>query len=244
MRFVPAILLLVAGCAARVPATGRAAGWHGEVRTWGTMRAVMREQRQEGRVDLESAVEGSSSFGIGALAQLQGEIVILDGVVWTSRVRAGKQVETREGLVPGDRSTLLAACEVERWSEEPIGAAADLAALEESIASALERRGLGEVETVPFVIEGELGGLDAHVLDGACPYTGPLAEEDEPAREHRAESEGTLVGFFTHLPPGTLTHHGSRVHVHALLRGEVPFVGHVDAVALPAGARLRLPLGT
>ena len=46
------------------------------------------------------------------------------------------------------------------------------------------------------------------------------------------------------LPPGTLTHHGSKTHVHAiLLGGSFEYVGHVDDARIPKGAELLLPVG-
>jgi hypothetical protein len=59
--------------------------WNEPVATWGTMREVMHDGRTEGRVRLGDAAAAPDAIGLGALAGLSGEIVILDGAVWTSR---------------------------------------------------------------------------------------------------------------------------------------------------------------
>ena len=97
-------------------------------------------------------------------------------------------------------------------------------------------------ETFPFVVRGELEELDAHVLNGRCPYAGPGSKETDPVTRARTRASGTLVGFYTELEPGLITHHGSRTHVHVLLEGDPAFVGHDDAVRIRRGARIGLPL--
>ena len=50
-----------------------------------------------------------------------------------------------------------------------------------------------------------------------------------------------LVGFFSREPSGALTPPGSRVHVHVVVAGAQPFVGHVDAVTIPPRTRILVP---
>ena len=87
----------------------------------------------------------------------------------------------------------------------------------------------------------ELENLDAHVLEGRCPYA-PGEGGGEPLRRSFSAATGWLVGFYSNLGPGELTHPGEHVHVHVLIPGPEPFVGHVDSVGARKGAAIRLPV--
>lgn len=211
------------------------------MRTWGTMREVMHDGRTEGKVSISDAAASPHSVGIGALAGLAGEIAIIDGDVWISRATAPPRIETTHGCSAGDRAALLAVTNVTSWNEIAIDRDVAPGELDSLLNSFAERNGLARCETFPFVIRGDFDDLDAHVLNGRCPYAGPGSSETDPVRAQTKSASGRLVGFFTRLEPGILTHHGSQTHVHVLLEGDTPFVGHVDAVRIRKGATLRLP---
>lgn len=235
--------LLLAGVLSLALASSacRSSGWNEPVRTWGTMRAVMHDGRTEGKVRVADAVAAPHAVGIGALAGLSGEIVILDGNVWTSRVIDAPRIETAKVVKPADEAALLAVTQVSRWSEHTLEHDLSAVDLDDRLRALADETGLPRVQTFPFVIRGELDELDAHVLNGRCPYVGSGPENTDPVRTPRAHANGTLIGFYTELEAGLLTHHGSRTHVHVLIEGAAPFVGHVDSVRIRQGARICLP---
>jgi hypothetical protein len=53
--------------------------------------------------------------------------------------------------------------------------------------------------------------------------------------------QGRLVGSFARDAAGVLTHHGSWVHVHAIVDLDPIFTGHVESTGIAAGAVLRVP---
>ena len=85
-----------------------------------------------------------------------------------------------------------------------------------------------------------------HIINGECPTVGSgqsrAGASPEPYRAAHEVAYGTLVGFYAEGQAGVLTHHDSRTHVHAMLAGEQPLMGHVDAVDLKAGAVVRVPV--
>ncbi len=219
---------LLSGCA-----TER---WDGRIESWGSLREVLREGRKEGRVELSSAV-GATSIGLGALEGLEGEVLVVDGEIWVSR---SDDLTARRGA-EGDRAALLALSRVEAWEERALDRTLTIAELEQELAPILDALGHEDPGTLPFVIECELESLDAHVLAGRCPYSEVDDSGRTPVRFSRKAEAATLVGFFTELPPGVLTHRGSPLHVHVLTRGREPFVGHVDDARIGAGAVLKVP---
>lgn len=215
--------------------------WDGRVETWGTMHAVMHDGDTGGKVRLSNAIAHPHAFGIGALSGLTGEIAILDGVAWTSRVDAAGGIETARSPRVDDQAALLAVAHVERWSAEEIEHDIALGDLGEYVRARAGGAGLERSSTIPFVVSGELDELDAHVLNGRCPYAGPGASGTEPVKGGRSRAQGTLVGFYTDGEPGRLTHQGQNTHVHVVLAGPSPFVGHVDGVRILSGASLSVP---
>lgn len=226
-------VLLLAGCA-----SGR---WDGRVRQWGTLREVLREGHVEGKAQIAEVACGPGATGIGALADLAGEVTVIEGETWVARPSTGTPPTVARTRNATDQAAFLVLATVPSWTETRIDAATHWDDLEALIASRADGGGLSGAETIPFVIEGDFDGLEAHVLNGACPFAADPAKRGEPVRFSRERTHGRLVGFFTTLPPGTLTHHGTRMHVHVVLDGSEGTSGHVDRADLQAGSMLRLP---
>ena len=229
-------------CAAYLASCAAPRGsWDGSVGRWGSVREALREGKSESRVEVGSVVSSKHALGVGAVAGLQGEITVLDGVVSVSRGAAGGSIASERGAGEGVQATLLALARVERWRSEPLPASADRTAFEADVQRAVERAGFGQLESVPFTVRGELTGLRGHVLRGACPHGEGVAPEGSlaPLELHLQRAHATLVGFWTRLPAGELTHHGERTHVHVLLQDGT--TAHVDQVGAGSTAVLALP---
>jgi acetolactate decarboxylase len=230
MRSLVLVLVLASASCAR---------WDGGIERHGSMGEVMRAGKTGPRISLDAAARSSRTVAIGALEGLDGEIAIVDGEVWVSRARAGKAV-SETVLNSGLSATLLASADVPSWRRTEIER--EVAALDEYLAGMAEPCGLGPYSAWPFVIQGELLDLEAHVLRGACPSSGKVPKGKEPLRRSFERVRGRLVGFYAPDSAGDLTHHGVRSHVHVVIVGwDEPFVGHVDSVRIAPGATLRTP---
>jgi hypothetical protein len=226
-----AIALWLAACGS--------ARWDGRVASWGTMREVMRDGRTEGRVALDAVIR-PASVGLGALEGLSGEIAVLGGEAWVARVVDGR-LECARGTRAGERATLLALGEVDVWDEVRIERDLAPEELVELLAS-LEAEGRTPAGAPwPFVVEGGLVGVEAHVLNGACPFAGEVEPGHEPLRRSLDRAAGKLVGFHAPGSAGVLVHHGQAIHAHVLLETPEVYVGHVDRAGVLAGARVLVP---
>ena len=234
------VLALSAGCHS-TPRPGSAGAWNGQIEIHGAMREVMLEGKTQGRVALDTLQGDPSLVAIGALAGLEGELVALDGIVWTTRAKPLGVLETRAGATHDEQATMLASARVADWVRVPIPGGLAFEGLDEFVAQAARGQGLAGTTTFPFVIEGGLLEVRAHVLHGRCPMAGPGPAESEPVRRFLPEVHARLVGFYTTLPPGTLTHHGQRTHVHLLVKEGEPLAAHVDDLRIAPGAVLKLP---
>lgn len=210
---------------------------------YGTMRSVMREGSTEARAALRDW-SGPNTVAVGAIEGLDGEITIVDGETWVSRVRDGRVVTSGPDVGPRDQATLLVASPVQHWRTIRLDAPATGADLEAAIERAAALHGMNTSQPFPFILSGTAASLDMHIINGFCPHSGgEAAAEREPRRITLAEATPvTIVGFYARDSQGVLTHHGTSVHAHAILEGqEGRMTGHIDSVGVQAGATLRLP---
>lgn len=217
--------------------------WNGNVQTWGTLRGVLHDGDTSGKVRLED-VAGPHGVGIGAPEGLAGEIVVLDGKTWVTRADGRGGTQTQHPAPPNATAAFLVIATVPRWVDQRTDNRRSLSELEQAVRDAATTIGLNPASPFPFLVEGRFSTIEMHVLNGQCPFTQSKGNDDpthDPIRTRTDDVKGVLVGFYSDGPPGTLTHAGTRVHIHALVQGERQVVGHVDAVTVEPGAEIRLP---
>lgn len=202
------------------------------MQSFGSMREVMREGRDQGRVAI-TGLATPSAIGVGALAGLAGEVTIADGRALVAR-RDGDAVATREAE-PDDRATLLLVAEVRAWQTVELLDVADYATLERQIGAALRAAGVDPRTPTPVRIVGDASELQMHVIAGACPIANPSGPS--PWRYRGPADDATLVGFYVEDAVGRLTHHARTSHLHAIVGDRT---GHLDEVAF-ARATLQIP---
>lgn len=245
IRLIP--LALTIGCTSpEMPDTEPASvGWDGRVQQWGTLREVMHGELMDGQVRLSEVTERPDLVGIGAPDKLQGEIVITDSVAWVAQLRDGNRIETRRSS-PEDSAVFLAVAQVPRWTEVRVDRDVSADGFDDFIQTTLRQAGLDNLETVPFMIDGQFSSLKLHVLNGQCPFAEVPTEIEGAGPPHRTtltDADGLLVGFYAEAGAGRITHHWTRTHVHALVgTGDDRVAGHVDEVALKAGTSIRIPV--
>jgi len=229
MRWI--LLLLLAACSAAGP---------GPVRHWGTLREALSEGRTAGRVDAAPRAR-PGVFGIGAAAALDGEITIFDGVLFVSRVRAGRVETSHPATAP---AAVLITSQVPAWHEVRLTKDLDPPAFATFVAAQAFAVGIDTRRPFPFAVTGRLRRLKLHVLAGECPLHARhlgVTPTSPPFEQQFEEVSGRLVGIHAVDAGGVLMHHGTSVHVHAIVDSAVPYTGHVEAVGLAAGAVLLLP---
>jgi alpha-acetolactate decarboxylase len=231
-RLLSPLLLLIAACASAPQAA--------QVGTWGEMRRVLREGQTEARVDL-AAVAKPGTWGVGVMADLEGEITVVDGEVHLAIVEHGAM--TVRTLQDGDQATLLVLSEVEAWRAVDMPPIQSLQELELELGQALASHGLDpSAGPVPIRIEGAFAEVGLHVLDHSC----PTADPDGPlAVRWSGPGRGSIVGIYAVGFAGKLTHHGQAMHLHvAVENGTGQMVsGHLEEVAFGAGVSVFLPAG-
>ena len=211
-----------------------------EVRTWGALREVMHEGRVGPKVSLLDVV-GPGLYAVGALAELAGEITVVDGKAYIARA-AGQAADVMTPREPV-AATLLTAATVPAWTEVMLSAAAaNTNALDAAIEAAARNAGLDVERAFPFLIEGTVEAT-WHVLRGRSGGAGAGGHEAHMRDALTGKLNGstaTVVGFFSRHHQGVFTHMGQHSHLHVLTEDRKT-MGHVDEISVPAGVRLKLP---
>ncbi len=195
-----------------------------ELQQYGKMREVLRDGKTEARV-IPTEVCNENSWGVGAMAGLEGEITVVDGNVLVS----SGSMELREATSE-DSATMFYFFNVQEWESSVIDK--DIPA--DEIDSYLSNKNISDI--FPFRVEGSFSNLDFHVIAGSCPING-----GEPLRDSVENIDGQLVGIFASDAAGVITHHGSKTHMHVVTDEKQPRTGHVDTVTIKKGSLIYFP---
>ncbi len=229
IRIIAATLLLAStGCSTV------SRKWNGRVYAWGTMREVLGEGKSQGRVALTDALRRPGATGVGALADLEGEIRLYDGHAWVA-------IGSPDAQTRSDRmAAFLTVAYVPSWTTITVEAPISAADFDVVVAEQARLTGLDTAKPIPFRIRGRLT-VSAHVVQGKCPHASSETDSASPRRItfEEKDAEGILIGFYAENAEGTLTHHGSKTHAHVLFFDGRPRTGHVDSVSVSPGSTIQ-----
>ncbi len=234
--FVLISCLVLASCVAPVP-------WDEEVQAYGALRAMFHDDQTGPMVNLDQLLPAPDLYGVGALADLAGEVTILGGKAYLS-YPDGDTARTETVSTSDEAATLLVATHVPAWRSIVTEAPIQFEELGEKIGELASAAGMDVDRRLPFLLEGEFEDLRWHVIDGRRLAAGGTSHEEHmgtAVKLKRDRASATLIGFYSKTDQGVFTHMGSVTHVHAVLE-EPLSAGHVDHVTIPAGTTLKFPV--
>jgi len=213
------------------------------VKDYGSFLGMLQRQDYAPKVPLKEAIAGPGWYAIGALADLRGEITVLDGRVLLS---FGKSMDGKIGQREAGeaQATLLASAKVEDWHSISIPRAMNQNELHAFILDQAAASGLAADRPWPFLIRGDILDYRWHVIAEPHPDFGghgskaPMARQFETAG---ARMTAEVVGFHAgEALAGIISHPGERFHAH-LTDPARTLAGHLDAYGVAKGALLLLP---
>jgi alpha-acetolactate decarboxylase len=215
-----------------------------EVSVYGALRDMFHRNQIGPRVSLGTLLPDSHLYGVGALANLRGEVTIVAGTVYLSYPDDPSSLRTEVVTTTDESATLFVAARVPRWTTLTVDRTVPFAEIDTVVADLARAAGHDLRARIPFVMEGTFNELHWHVIDGTRLQGGGASHHDHLAaavKLERDQATATLVGFYSQQDQGAFTHMGSRTHIHAVVEGEDVSAGHVDHVVIPAGTPIRFP---
>ena len=209
------------------------------VNHYGVLREIMRENKLNANIDLKDLANSDNLYALGAVEGLAGEILILNGNAYHSRVQ-NNDLTIKRGF--DLQATLLVSSEVEAWTAMKLDLEwLDLAALQRHLKEAAKQKGIDTSEPFPFRIQGDFDQLGWHVINA------PEAEEKNHDAYKASGLEGSesnisgeILGFYSEQHEGVFTHHGSYLHMHWLSEDK-KLVAHIDELSHNGKITLLLP---
>jgi hypothetical protein len=217
----------------------------------GSFRRLAHTGDTSAQVTLDALRIGPGVWGVGALAGLSGEIVVVDGRVLVSR---GSDPQGRTSPAnASDAAALYAGAIVASWHERVVPETMTRAAFERFVEASALDIGLPPDAPFAFRLEGTLPSLTWHVVTGqpasaaatlghGAGHGGTHANKHAGMHVHKESgSVGMLVGIYSGAAlEGVVTHPKERFHLH-VVDPSLTRSGHVDDYSVSAGAVLYLP---
>ena len=206
----------------------------------GALKNIMHKADISPQIDLKDLANKKNLYALGAVGNLKGEIIILDGFPYVTSVKDNEVLMDHSF----DRSaTLLVYSQIEQWKEIPIPPTVrSYRELELFVESAANKHGVDSSMPFPFLVKGIVEELDWHVIDWKQGDTDHTHEKHKKAGAYGIiKNENVLIlGFFSKKHKGIFTHHSTDMHLH-FKTDDNKRAGHVDDLILGNERKLFLP---
>ena len=209
-----------------------------EVKVAGAMKNIMMQGDLSAHINLDT-LNKNHLFALGPVAGLKGEIMILDGKVYSTAMQE-KQLLNQQDKI--SQAAMLVYSHVERWKQVSctvkIGNYAELEKLIETTAVA------NSYDTeIPFTFKIDAIPVKAsyHVIDWKEGTTHTMENHKQFAYTGQMNNtRSILLGFYSKHHQSIFTHHTTYMHIH-LLEEKTKTVGHLDDIQLKGSVTIYLP---
>ncbi|MBK6990320.1 MAG: acetolactate decarboxylase [Chitinophagaceae bacterium] len=228
IKTILAILLSAAACIVNPP----------EVKVSGAMKNVMMNGDSSAHLDIDT-LNKTHLYGLGPVAGLKGEIMILDGKVF-STAKDEKKLLNQQDMV--SKAALLVYSNVAKWKTVSIKVSVDsYAALEKLVETTAKENGYDTELAFAFKIELTPKKISYHVIDWKEGTVHTMENHKQFAYEGQSsDAKTTLLGFYSTHHQSIFTHHTTYMHVH-LLDEKTKTVGHLDEIKVNGQITIYLP---
>jgi len=200
------------------------------------MKNVMWKGQLGGIVSLDTLAPKKGLYGLGPLAYLKGELLILDGNVYASTVNS--QGQPQVALAPKSTAPFFVYGNATQWQQKILPQAVnDLASLEEYVA----QQTIKKSEPFIFKIEGTVNTAKYHIQNLADNSVVTNPQEAHAGQQSFAlkNRKVIIVGFYSKNHKGVFTHHDTNMHLH-IITADKSEMGHLDGLELDPNAVQKL----
>ena len=211
----------------------------------GALRNIMHKGDLSAKANLKEFENIKGLYGLGAVENLKGEILILDGVPYISSCEIKDSVKINSIEKTFDaKAALFVYTQVDNWIDIKIPFDVQTySQLETFIQAEAKHQGIDVEMPFPFLIEGEFDSFDWHVIDWKAGDMEHSHEKHIQAGLHGTmhNTNGEVLGFYSNKHHAIYTHHTTNMHLH-IKTDDNQLVGHVDDLMLGDYNSLKLPL--
>jgi acetolactate decarboxylase len=200
-----------------------------DVKHTGAMRQVMTGASLQNTL-LWDTLSPEKLYGIGPLDRLNGEVTVVDGIIYTAKVNGAGDIVTMPVTSAAATFGVYINLENEvgiRVSEE----IKDIETLERLIQIKAEQAGLDAEKPFLFVVKGQFDWIKVHVLNKPADELEHNHDLHNQAKKYFEYQNigGELIGFYSRQHEGVFTHRGQYTHVHFISRDK-SVMGHLDGI--------------
>jgi len=193
-----------------------------------------------GRVDLLPLRPLADLYGLGPLAEVKGEITILDSRCHVATVKPDGGLAVEESFA--HRACFLVYSRVAKWQRVPLPeGVTDEKELERELPALAKAHGIDPSHPFPFRLKGRPGTVAFHVLNktDGLPHS-PEGHERAKAKYVLVDAEAEMIGFHSLEHRGIFTPGHSAIHLH-MRSADGAVSGHVDALKISRDLEFYLP---
>lgn len=205
----------------------------------GALRNIMLDGDLSAHINLDT-LDKKNLFGLGPVAGLKGEILVLDGVVYSTS-KNGKELLNQQDKISD--AAMLVYSNIQEWkiinTHISVNNYSDLEKLVEKTA---KENDLDTELPFAFKIETSVGKVDYHIIDWVKNAEHTMDNHKQFAYTGSfSDKKITMLGFFSKHHQSIITHHTSFMHIH-VLEETTRTVGHLDDIFLKGTIKILLPL--
>lgn len=218
---------------------------------YGNFQHMVHTGETAGQVQLSKLDTASGVWGVGALADLKGEIIQVDGKLLVS---LGSDAQGKVNPPKSNDSAVLwASAKVNQWVSAKVPSDMSQAQFEAFAKEQAKAQKLDLEQPFVFRVSGDYGHLIWHVVTGEKSegsgghgaqggHGGGHANQQSGMKVFRnPQANGQLIGVYSGAKlEGIVSHPGERFHVH-YIDNDMTVSGHIDQYTVRAGATLWLP---
>lgn len=207
----------------------------------GALVDIMKKGDLSAHADLREYSNTDHLYALGALENLKGEILILDG---RPIIAQGSAMSFNLDHSFEYEAALFVHSIVNEWSSHPIpDTVITYKELENYLPQIAYAQGIDTSHAFPFMLEGMPKEFYFHVVNW------PEGDTDHTHEKHIrsgpngriTHQEVEILGFYSNKNHGTFTHHGSNMHLH-VYAPNLKIAGHLDDLELGEGMKVNLPI--
>jgi acetolactate decarboxylase len=209
---------------------------YNDVKIIGAMKNVMWKGKLGGSIHLDTITNKVGLYGLGPESYLTGELLIIDGKSYVSRVTSDSTLIVEESFEVS--APFFVYANVTEWDE--IVLPKEVKTIKD-LEKFIDQRTKEYKRPFTFKLDGEISHVVIHAqnLPKGTQVSSP-EEAHQGQTNYELQNEDTdIIGFFSTDHKGVFTHHDSFLHMH-LITKDKSMMGHLDSLEI-ANMKLYLP---